>query len=555
MTIHDPRPGQDAEPTEPLVPPVPSTPSTQPVSTQPGHDAASITQERDEMAGVLGTPLTRALRLGALIALIVALGIWKGLPIVVVILAIVVMIFLHELGHYMAAKWSGMKVTEFFIGFGPRIWSFQRGETEYGIKAIPAGAYVKIPGMTSMEEVDPADEPRTYRQAPFRNRLAVAVAGSTMHFLIAFVLLVVQFAFIGHPDGDRWQIGNITPGSAAEAAGLRQGDELVSFDGQTFETYDDFRALIAAEEPGTVDLIIRRDGSEQTVPVTLSQRARVIGTIGEDLVLVDNGERVVVGATQPNGEVSRAGLESGEEVVAVNGRPIIRASDLTAAVAAGDSLDKGNVTVTTASADGSRNDHVVDLGSAVDTVAPAAFLGIGQQAVLTTDSLPAAVGSSVTEFGRYVGATVAGTARVLWPPNIVGFLYDTATGAEPADTVDEPTPAAQSASAGAERPVSIVGIVMFGSEMTAESWSNLIGLLIGLNIMLGVLNLIPLLPFDGGHVAIAVYEKAQEMRRRQTRRYLADVSNMIPVAYGVVMVLGLLFVAAMYLDITRGVST
>ena len=151
------------------------------------------------------------------------------------ILAIVLMIFLHELGHYLAARWSGMKVTEFFIGFGPRIWSFRRGETEYGIKAIPAGAYVKIPGMTSLEDVDPADEARSYRQAPFHNRLAVAVAGSTMHFLVAFLLLIVQFAFIGHPDGDRWQIGNISPGSAAQAAGLHEGDRLVRFDGRTVE--------------------------------------------------------------------------------------------------------------------------------------------------------------------------------------------------------------------------------------------------------------------------------------------------------------------------------
>ena len=512
-------------------------------------------QERTEMAGVMGTPLTRALRLGTLIALVVALGIWKGLPIVVVILAIVLMIFLHELGHYMAAKWSGMKVTEFFIGFGPRIWSFQRGETEYGIKAIPAGAYVKIPGMTAMEEVDPADEARSYRQAPFHNRLAVAVAGSAMHFAVAFVLLVLQFAFIGHADGDRWQIGSISPGSAAAAAGMRQGDELVSFDGTKIGTYDSFRSLIADEQPGNVDVVVRRDGKQTTIPVALSQRARVIGTIGEDFDLIDNGSKVVVGAMPSAGQSAGAGLAPGEEVVAINGQTIEHASDLSAAIAAGgDSLDPGSFTVTTSSG-GTTTPHTVDLGSAIDTMAPTAFLGIGSQSVLTTDSLPAAVGSSVIEFGHYVGVTVAGTAKVLWPPNIVRFLASTVTGSEPKDTVNTPTPAAQSTSASAERPVSIVGIVLFGSELTAESWSNIIGLLIGLNIMLGVLNLIPLLPFDGGHVAIACYEKAQEMRRRQTRRYLADVSNMVPVAYGVVMVLGLLFVAAMYLDITKGVST
>lgn len=530
-------------------------PTPPPARTEPGHTEAMLAQEQAEMAAVMGSPTTRALRLGALVALLAGLGIWRGLPIVIVILAIVVIIFLHELGHYLAARWSGMQVTEFFIGFGPRIWSFRRGETEYGIKAIPAGAYVKIPGMTAMEEVDPALESRTYRQAPFHNRLAVAVAGSTMHFAIAFLLLIVQFAVVGHADGDRWQIGSISPGSAAEAAGLQEGDELVRFDGQEVSSYDEFRSLIADEQPGTVDVVVRRDGQEQTIPVTLSQRARVIGTIGEDLDLIDNGSQVVVGATRTNGEVENAGLSQGEQVVAVNGQPIGSAGDLSAAVAAGGgSLDGGTFVVTTRSAGGSPTDHEVDLGSAVDATPPAAFLGVGSQPVLVTDSLPVAVGSSVTEFGRYIGTTVVGAGQVLWPPNIVDFLASTATGADPKDTVDTPTPAAQSASASAERPVSIVGIVLFGSDLTAESWSNIIGLLIGLNIMLGVLNLIPLLPFDGGHVAIAVYEKLQEMRRRQSRRYLSDVTNMVRIAYPVIMVFGLLFVAAMYLDLTKGVS-
>ena len=84
----------------------------------------------------------------------------------VMIAALVVMILLHELGHFVTAKGPGMKVTEFFLGFGPRIWSFRRGETEYGVKAIPAGAYVKIIGMSSYEEVDPADEPAPTASSP-----------------------------------------------------------------------------------------------------------------------------------------------------------------------------------------------------------------------------------------------------------------------------------------------------------------------------------------------------------------------------------------------------
>ena len=104
-----------------------------------------------------------------------------------------------------------MKVTEFFLGFGPRIWSFRRGETEYGVKAIPAGAYVKIIGMHSYEEVDPADEARTYRQQSYPRRLAVAVAGSTMHFLIALVLIFVLLVGFGTAGGGRPVRGRSQP--------------------------------------------------------------------------------------------------------------------------------------------------------------------------------------------------------------------------------------------------------------------------------------------------------------------------------------------------------
>ena len=104
------------------------------------------------------------------------------------------MIMLHELGHFFAAKRSGMKVTEFFVGFGPRLWSFRRGETEYGVKADPRRRLLRIIGMTNLEEVDPADEPRTYRpsataQAPRR----WPSPASTVHFVIAFVLMFVVY--------------------------------------------------------------------------------------------------------------------------------------------------------------------------------------------------------------------------------------------------------------------------------------------------------------------------------------------------------------------------
>ena len=163
-----------------------------------------------------------------------------GLPVVVVVASILVILVLHELGHYLVARWCGMQVTEFFVGFGPRLWSFRRGETEYGIKAIPAGAYVRITGLNNLEAVDPMNEHRTYRAQSYPRRLAVMFAGSATHFLTAIVLLVVIFSVIGRPDPHIWTVGQVVPGSAAEQMGVSAGDRVVSVAGIDTPDFDDF---------------------------------------------------------------------------------------------------------------------------------------------------------------------------------------------------------------------------------------------------------------------------------------------------------------------------
>src|SRR5438132_9376819 len=134
----------------------------------------------------------------AAIVLVASLTNWIGA--LVVITALFAIIMLHEFGHFVMAKRAGMKVTEFFIGFGPRLWSVRKGETEYGVKALPLGGYVKIIGMSNLETVDPEDEPRSYRQQSFPARLGVAVAGSTVHMILAFVLFWVTLTFVGIPN-------------------------------------------------------------------------------------------------------------------------------------------------------------------------------------------------------------------------------------------------------------------------------------------------------------------------------------------------------------------
>jgi RIP metalloprotease RseP len=126
------------------------------------------------------------------------------------VVIILISIMLHEFGHFLTAKAFGMKATEFFVGFGQRVWSFRRGETEYGIKAIPAGGYVRIIGMSESEQVAAADEPRAFYRKPAWQRLIVLSAGSAMHFVIAFVLLAAVFLTVDQTRATT-TIGEVSP--------------------------------------------------------------------------------------------------------------------------------------------------------------------------------------------------------------------------------------------------------------------------------------------------------------------------------------------------------
>jgi membrane-associated protease RseP (regulator of RpoE activity) len=334
-----------------------------------------------------------------------------------------------------------MKVTEFFIGFGPRIWSFRKGETEYGVKAIPAGAYVKIIGMSNLDEVDPADEDRTYRAKPYWRRLSVAVAGSTMHFLLAFALSCVVFMGFGTHEGKGFTFQTVS--GPAKEAGIRSGDRFVSLDGKRFDDYFAMADAIRARPGETVQVAVRRHGRDLTVPVRLA-------------------------AHRP-GETDRRG-----------------------------------------------------------------FLGVSP----AFDVVRHGPGRAASEMGEMAKQSVTGLAH-LFSPNGVDRYVNTLTGDE-------------TGAASADRPSSVVGIVHVGSEAAKNGLVNVFYLLFAVNMFVGIFNLTPILPFDGGHVAIATYEKVRSMI--SGRRYQADVSKLLPLTYAVVLVLAVLFVTTLYLDIAKPVS-
>lgn len=421
-------------------------------------------------------------RLALMIGVLVFVGVTRPW-LLVMILALVLMITLHELGHYLTAKRAGMQVTEFFLGFGPKIWSTRRGETEYGIKVIPAGAYVKIPGMVNLDEVPPELEARTYRQKPYWSRISVAVAGSTMHFLLAFVLIYLSLVVVGQPAGSLTSdvgarpavLAEVIPTSGAADAGFEPGDQVTNINGTEIATARDLSTTVRPLRGQTVPITVERDGTEITRDVEL-----------------------------------RAYTYEGE---ASCGMGIVMAEE------------------------------------PIEKVGPVAGLV-----------------ETPKQFGNILWISLKGLGSFFTPSGIGSFASQVGSAQEDrsqaveqreAEDVDPCSPTApaatSSSSSGQNRILSMVGLIQIGSDVGGRDPGALLGLFALINIFIGMFNLVPLLPLDGGHVMIAVYEKIQEKRLHRTR-YFVDASRLLPVTYVVVLALGMLFISSLYLDIINPVG-
>jgi membrane-associated protease RseP (regulator of RpoE activity) len=382
--------------------------------------------------------------LAVILGLLVALLMWSTWAFVFVI-GLLVSIFLHEFGHFVTARWTGMKATQFFLFMGPKLWSFRRGETEYGLRAYPIGAFVRIIGMNNLDEVEPDDEARAYRNKSYPRRLLVITAGSIMHILIAVALIFTVYSVNGRRVAtDRVGIGGIESGYPANLAGVQSGDIVVSIDGVQPQTPEEFVAQIRSHQPGdAVTLVLERDGATLT---------KVIG-------------------------------------LGANPRP-------------GEALGK-------------------------------AFLGVasGNEVVWNNESVARAAKDSIFDLGPTMWQSVGGVVKVLNPLNIIGHL----TG-----TSDDPN----------TRPTTVVGISQLSATIGDEAgFGGLLLTLAAVNVFVGLLNLFPVLPFDGGHAAIATYERLRSRRGRSP--YRADITKMIPVAMTMIAVLAMLFFTGLYLDITK----
>ena len=204
------------------------------------------------------------------------------LGIVAFALALLLSVMIHEFGHYLTAKRFDMKVTEFFLGFGKRIWSFTRGETEFGIKAIPAGGYCRIEGMTPRDVMPAGEESRAFFGASTTRKLIVLGAGSFAHFVIGFLLIFSIFFGVG-VNTLLSDVTRVSPNSAAAAAGFLPGDKIVAIDGvEVTDWYQDSRA-IALSQGRQLTFTVERDGREISIAAAPtyfeSEKRYVLGVV------------------------------------------------------------------------------------------------------------------------------------------------------------------------------------------------------------------------------------------------------------------------------------
>jgi regulator of sigma E protease len=191
----------------------------------------------------------------------------QSLPMIAVtVLAFGLLIVIHELGHYLAARWSGMRVERFSVGFGPVIWSRRRGDTEWAVSAIPLGGYVKIAGMAPGEEIA-ADDRSAYSHQPAWRRFLVILAGPAMNYLLAVVLAAGLIATLGLREPDSTStIGDVIGGGAAERAGLRPGDRIVAAAGAPIAGWTALVTAVRAHPGQDLSLEVERPGEPPGSP-------------------------------------------------------------------------------------------------------------------------------------------------------------------------------------------------------------------------------------------------------------------------------------------------
>lgn len=368
------------------------------------------------------------------------------------VVALLFSVMVHEFGHYLTARHYGMRVSEFFLGFGKKIWSTQRGETEFGLKAIPAGGYCRIEGMAPNDEMPAGEEDRAFYKASSGRKLIVLGAGSFLHFVLGYLLLFTLFAGVGI-NQVLPVIGEVVENSAAQAAGMQAGDEVTSINGvKVSQWYQDVE-VIRNSQGKELTLTLNRVGQSLTIKAT------------PRLTEIDGSKRYVLGI------INKVGLKRSGFVTSIKNSGTVTKSFVTQSVKS-----------------------LIKLPSKI----PALW---GQ-----------AVRGEVRDANGLVG--VVGVARVS-------------------------------------------GQAVSSDQLTGgERLATFILIIASLNIFVGIFNLLPILPLDGGHMAVAIADAVRALYARlrgRPRPAGIDVTVLTPVTMVVFVILAALTLLLLVADVINPV--
>ena len=424
-----------------------------------------------------------------------------------------VLVFVHELGHFLAAKRVGIRVLKFQLGFNPTIASFRRGDTEYSIGALPLGGYVKMAG-ENPEDVERDEQGRPIVRADQFlakskwQRFQVLIMGPIMNLLLAVVLTAVvlyQGVERGSYEEQPVVVGAVTEGSAGAKAGIQPGDRIVSVSGRGVDTWDQFLMAVGSKANREIPIGLLRGGLEQTRKVTPTVAGQSRFEFGDIGVLPNVHPHV--GEISKGSAAERAGLKTGDVVVSVDGQPITFSYQLKQAIAKHPEqqitlsiLRDGQQQSIPATPAKQGDEGLLGIRIADDTVKNKP--GFGQAITLSVEKN--------IEMARLIFQTLGGLfTRETSPKQLMGPI----------------------------------AIAQLSGESAQLGWIALITLMASISLNLGLLNLMPVPVLDGGHIFIMALEG---LARRDFSQAVKE--KMLMAGFAVIL---MLMVTVIYNDLTR----
>ncbi len=415
-----------------------------------------------------------------------------------------VLVFVHELGHFLMARWHGVRVLTFSLGFGPKVFKVTRGGTEYAISAVPLGGYVKMAGENPEEQR--TGSPDEFLSKTKWQRFQILIMGPAMNVALAIVLLwvvLMQGARVPVYEDQPVGIGVVKPDSPAARGGLRPGDRVLRVDGEKTPTWESFFLAIGTKPKRDVALAIVRDGREQHVTVTPDATTKYeVGDIG---VLPDVYPSI--DSTVSGDPADKAGLKAGDQIRAINGQRMVFSSQVQDAI----KDSNGQPIAMVIRRDG--QDQTITVTPLQRDSRPMIGIQIQDQSRFFKPGPIDAIGLSVQQNVRYAGL-------------ILKTLYGLITGTTSPRQLMGP-----------------VGIAQISGESAQAGWVALFAVMASISLNLGLLNLMPIPVLDGGHILIMGLETVAR------RDFSMQVKEKMFLA-GFVLLMALM-VTVIYNDLTR----